>query len=238
MNGFIYGIYLQWKLDFRNKEILLTCYVVPLLFFGFMGGIFTSINPISKETLIQSMVVFAVTMGASLGVPIPIVEFFNSDVKKAYKVGGIPLWISIINTFVSAVIHLFIVSTIIFFVAPKLYGATVPNNYDIYFISLFIFIIASVLVGVLIGLIAKSTSKLTMISQFIFLPSIMLSGIMFPKEFLPNMFSNIGNIFPATWGYKMLQQDNLNIIKMYPLLIIIIILLITIIFRVRAINKK
>lgn len=49
MNAFLYGLFLQWKLDMRNKGIILIYYVVPLLFFGIMGGVFSSINPDSKQ---------------------------------------------------------------------------------------------------------------------------------------------------------------------------------------------
>ena len=54
MNGFLYGIALQWKLDIRSKSMLVTCYIVPLIFFLFMGGIFTSVMPEMRSTLIQS----------------------------------------------------------------------------------------------------------------------------------------------------------------------------------------
>ena len=40
MNGFLYGVALQWKLDIRSKSLLVTCYIVPLIFFLLMGGIF------------------------------------------------------------------------------------------------------------------------------------------------------------------------------------------------------
>lgn len=43
MNGFLYGVALQWKLDIRSKSLLVTCYIVPLIFFLLMGGIFTSV---------------------------------------------------------------------------------------------------------------------------------------------------------------------------------------------------
>ena len=46
MSAFLYGLALQWKLDMRSRTLLITCYVVPLLFFAVMGGIFTSITPI------------------------------------------------------------------------------------------------------------------------------------------------------------------------------------------------
>ena len=33
MRRFFYGIILQWKMDLRSKNMLITCYLVPLLFF-------------------------------------------------------------------------------------------------------------------------------------------------------------------------------------------------------------
>ena len=59
MSAFLYGVALQWKLDLRSKSLLITCYVVPLVFFAVMGGIFTSVNPESKATLLQSITVMA-----------------------------------------------------------------------------------------------------------------------------------------------------------------------------------
>lgn len=207
MSAFLYGVVLQWKLDFRNKGVLLTYYVVPLVFFAFMGGIFSSINPTAKDTLIQSMTVFGVTMGAILGAPIPLVELYGSEIKKAYKVGGMPLWVASINNFISAFVHLFIMSLVIFIIAPLAFDAKIPPDLALYFLSLAIFIIVSLAVGTVLGLLIKNTSKLTMASQFIFLPSIMLAGIMFPVNMLPKVLENIGKIFPATWGFKLMTSE-------------------------------
>ena len=52
MGAFLYGTALQWRLDIRSRTLLITCYVVPLLFFAMMGGIFTSVNPSARETLV------------------------------------------------------------------------------------------------------------------------------------------------------------------------------------------
>lgn len=54
MNAFLYGLALQWKLDLRSKTLLITCYLVPLLFFVMMGGIFTTILPGAEETLLPA----------------------------------------------------------------------------------------------------------------------------------------------------------------------------------------
>ncbi|MEI7885409.1 MAG: ABC transporter permease [Clostridia bacterium] len=220
MDAFLYGAMLQWKLDLRNKVILLTYYVVPLVFFGFMGAIFSSINPEAKNSLIQSMTIFGVTMGAFLGTPPPLIELYGSDIMKAYKVGGIPLWTAAVNNFISAFFHLFIMSFIIFLLAPLAFGAKVPENISVYFFALTVFIIVSLSVGTALGLLIKSISKLTIFSQIIFLPSLMLSGIMFPTSLLPSVLEKAGMIFPATWGLKTMLSSELRLNLFLPLLMI------------------
>ncbi len=220
MSAFFYGVILQWKLDLRNKGILVTYYLVPLVFFAFIGAIFASINPESKTTLIQSMTVFAVTMGTMLGAPIPLVELYSSEIKKAYKVGRVPLWTPVLNNYISAFIHLMITSTIIFFIAPIAFNAVIPENLVLYFMSLAVLIIVSLGVGTILGLFITSTSKLTMFGQLIFLPSLMLSGIMFPTRMLPDILINIGKIFPATWGFIITTSNQLDLKLFIPLIII------------------
>lgn len=223
MSPFLYSVVLQWKLDLRNKGVILTYYVVPLIFFAFMGAIFTSINPEFKDILIQSMIIFAISMGTFLGTPIPLVEFYSSDIKKAYIVGGIPLWVATLVNFISAFIHLMISSIIIYIVAQIVFSAKAPENIVLFFISLSIFTITSISIGTTLGLYIKSTTKLTMLSQLIFLPSLMLSGIMFPTNLLPSILETAGKIFPATWGLKIMTHSELNLNWFVPLLILIII---------------
>ena len=98
MGAFLYAISLQWKLDIRSKTILITCYIVPLLFFAIMGEIFTSVMPESKYTLIQSMTVFGVTMGSFIGLPPSLVEIYSSDINKVYKANGVPLYLGLVLT--------------------------------------------------------------------------------------------------------------------------------------------
>lgn len=223
MDAFLYGILLQWKLDLRNKGVLLTYYVVPLVFFGFMGGVFTSITPSTKDTLIQSMSIFSVTMGAILGAPVPISGTYGSDQKKSYKIGGMPMCIPVINNLISAFVHLLIMSTLIYFIAPAAFKASLPKNTALYFFILSIFIITSLSIAAILGLTIKTASKLTMVSQLIFLPSLMLSGIMFPANMLPKSLETVGKIFPATFGFQMMKENSISFKLLMPLLIIIII---------------
>ena len=222
MGAFLYGIFLQWKLDIRSKTLLITCYIVPLLFFAIMGGIFTSVMPEARYTLIQSMTVFGVTMGALIGLPPSLVEIYSSDIKKVYKANGVPLYLGLVLTNISAYIHLFIMSIILYIAAPLAFNAEIPENPMLYFASLAIFIAVSLSIASIIGLAVKDQAKTSMASIIIFLPSIMLSGIMFPIELLPKAFEIVGKIFPASWGYKVMTDSVFQLENLLPLAAILI----------------
>jgi ABC-2 type transport system permease protein len=221
MSAFLYGAALQWKLDIRSKALLITCYMVPLLFFAVMGGIFSSLNPEAKYTLIQSMTVLGVSMGTTIGLPPSLVEIYGSDIMKVYKANGVPVYLGLVSTFLSAFVHLLIMCAIIYIVAPIAFDATPPASLPLYFGSLAIFIVVSLSIGCVLGLAVKDHAKLTMISQVIFLPSIMLSGIMFSVDLLPRFFEIAGKLLPATWGYKLLAGDGLNFSNLWPLVVIL-----------------
>ena len=222
MGAFLYGTSLQWKLDIRSKTLLITCYIVPLLFFAVMGGIFTSVMPEARYTLIQSMTVFGVTMGALIGLPPSLVEIYSGDIKKVYKANGVPLYLGLVLTNISAYIHLFIMSIILYIAAPLAFNAEIPENPMLYFASLAVFIAVSLGVASIIGLAVKDQAKTSMVSIIIFLPSIMLSGIMFPINMLPKAFEMAGKIFPATWGYKAMAESAFQFETMLPLIVILI----------------
>lgn len=222
MGAFLYGIYLQWKLDIRSKTLLITCYIVPLLFFAIMSGIFTFVMPEARYTLIQSMTVFGVTMGALIGLPPSLVEIYSSDIKKVYKANGVPLYLGLVLTNISAYIHLFIMSIILYIAAPLAFNAEIPENPMLYFASLAIFIAVSLSIASIIGLAVKDQAKTSMVSIVIFLPSIMLSGIMFPIELLPKAFEIVGKIFPASWGYRVMTDSTFQLENLLPLVAILI----------------
>ena len=90
-------MYKRQRLDIRSRTLLVTCYLVPLVFFLLMGGIFTSVVPEMKSTLISSMIVMRVSMGALIGLPPSLLETYGSDVKKMYKANGVPVYLGLVT---------------------------------------------------------------------------------------------------------------------------------------------
>lgn len=202
MKVFLYGVGLQFKMDIRSKTMLITCYLVPLVFFFFMSGIFTSIDPSAVNTLIPSMSVFVITMSALIGLPPSLGEVYGGDIKKVYKANGVPLSLGVVTQFISSFIHTLIVCLIVFVVAPFMFKAKLPANLPLYFCSLVALLCVTLAIGCIIGLLVKTQAKQTMVAMIIFLPSVMLSGIMFPATMLPDFMQYLAYIFPATIGFQ------------------------------------
>ncbi|HEY8913386.1 ABC transporter permease [Lacisediminihabitans sp.] len=198
MTAFFTSLWIQLRVDVRDRGTLLVFYLVPLVFFFVFGGVLASLNPLMKDTLAATMTIFAVTMGTLLGVPEPIVKMRESGTLRAYRANGIPGSAVIGVQATSAFLHLLLVSAIIYLAAPIVFQARLPQAPFSYLLVLVTFIVASIAVGLLIGAVAPSQSWATMLSMFVFLPSLLLSGIMFPATMLPDVFLWIGRVFPAT----------------------------------------
>ncbi|MEZ7623457.1 ABC transporter permease [Streptococcus sp. 27098_8_22] len=220
MNCFLYSLVLQWKLDIRSKSLLVTFYIVPLLFFLIMGGIFTSVSPGIGSTLIQSMIVMSVSMGAFLGLPPSLVEIYGSDIKKIYNANGVPIYLGLLTMVLSAFVHLMMTSIVILLLAPILFKASLPTQLPIFLLSLTIYIIVSLSIGSILGLTLKNQAKQTMLAQLVFLPSIMLSGIMFPISLLPDFLQILGRLFPAYWGYRLMLENDFSLENLWYLILV------------------
>ena len=220
MNCFLYSLVLQWKLDIRSKSLLVTYYIVPLVFFLIMGGIFTSVMPGMGSTLIQSMTVMSVSMGAFLGLPPSLVEIYGSDIKKIYNANGVPIYLGLVTILLSAFVHLMMTCIVILLLAPILFKASLPTQLPIFLLSLTIYIIVSLSIGCILGLTLKNQAKLTMLAQLVFLPSIMLSGIMFPISLLPDFLQILGRLFAAYWGYRLMLENDFSLENLWYMIFI------------------
>ena len=159
MRRILYQIWIQLKMDIRDRGTLMTYYLVPLLFYFIMGAVFSSINPEISHTLSGSMVIFAVTMGAVLGMPVPIVKLRETGVLRGFRISGIPTWSVLFSQAFSAGLHLTCVSLVIFLTAPLIYGANWPTNVWAWFAILFVLLLTSLSLGLLIGVSARKSSS-------------------------------------------------------------------------------
>ena len=73
------------------------------------------------------------------------------------------------------------------------------------FVGTLLFIGASLSLGLVLSTIAKSQLQATQMTVFVLLPSILLSGFMFPYEGMPLIAQYIAEAFPATHFMRMIR---------------------------------
>ncbi|MDR1702406.1 MAG: ABC transporter permease [Sporomusaceae bacterium] len=76
---------------------------------------------------------------------------------------------------------------------PLLYGLTS------------LFIVASLALGILISNQSKTQMQAMQMSFFVFLPSVLLSGFMFPREAMPYFFEFLGYLIPTTFYLEIMR---------------------------------
>ncbi|MFP4201136.1 MAG: ABC transporter permease [Clostridia bacterium] len=201
-----FTLHLRYELAaiIRNRTLLLMNYLMPLGFYLLMGGVMTEINPFFADQMIPAMVTFAVLSATIMGVPTPLIEDREAGVLRAYRVHGIPGWSLITVPVVATGLHVGLVSLIIAISAPVLFGAPAPENPIAFVAVVALTFFALAGMGSLIGVISANGRIAILWQQTIFLPTMLLGGLMVPTEMLPDVFARVGHLFPATYGMQAL----------------------------------
>ncbi len=198
MNAFISHFSFEFRTGIRNKQLLMMNYLFPLGFYMMMGFIMTGINPPFLETMIPAMVVFAILAATFLGLPDPLVNAREAGIFRSYKINGIPSISILTIPALSTMLHLVVVTVIITVTAPLLFNAPLPVNWPNYALAFIAMAFASAGISVLIGVISSSSRVTVLWSQIIFLPSMLLGGLMFPYDMLPDVAGKVSQLLPAT----------------------------------------
>lgn len=107
-------------------------------YLSFIDG--RGVMPEMGSTLIQSMIVMSVSMGAFIGLPPSLIETYGSDIKKVYKANGVPIYLGLVTMFLSAFVHLMITCIVIVLLAPVLFEAILPTQLPFFFLALLLMI--------------------------------------------------------------------------------------------------
>jgi len=85
------------------------------------------------------------------------------------------------------------------------FNVPIRGDFSQIFLASFLFICASLALGLIISTVAKSQLQSMQMTVFILLPSILLSGFMFPYEGMPELAQWIAEILPATHFMRMIR---------------------------------
>lgn len=82
--------------------------------------------------------------------------------------------------------------------ARFLFGVPMAGNLGLLLVAVFLFIVANLAVGITFSTVARNQLQAMQMSFFFFLPSLLLSGFMFPFRGMPVWAQVLGEVFPLT----------------------------------------
>jgi ABC-2 type transport system permease protein len=198
MNAFLHHFTFEFQTGIRNKQLLLMNYLFPMGFYLMMGFVMAAINPPFREDIIPAMVVFGILAATLLGLPDPLVNARENGVFRSYKINGVPSISILIIPALTTVLHLVIVTILITTTAPLLFDAPLPVNWLNFVIIFASMALACAGLSVLIGVVSPSSRMTVLWSQLIFVPSMLLGGLMVPNKLLPDIAGKVAQLLPAT----------------------------------------
>jgi ABC-2 type transport system permease protein len=198
MTAFINHFVFEFRTGIRNKQLLLMNYLFPLGFFLMMGFVMAEVNPLFLETMTPAMAGFAVLAATLLGIPEPLVNARENGIFRSFKINGIPSISILVIPALTTMLHLTIVTAIITAAGPLLFDAPLPVNWLNYALVFASLAFAMTGISVLIGVVSPSSRMTILYSQLLFIPSILLSGMMFPYNMLPDAAGKAAQLLPAT----------------------------------------
>jgi ABC-2 type transport system permease protein len=86
-----------------------------------------------------------------------------------------------------------------------IFDVPISGRIDQLFLAALIFISASLTLGMLISTVAKTQLQAMQLTVFLLIPSILLSGFMFPYEGMPRLAQWIAEILPATHFIRLIR---------------------------------
>jgi len=199
MTAFANHFSYEFKTGLRNPMLLLMNYLFPLGFYAMMGLVMTKINPGFTQLLIPAMVVLAAMTSTILGLPGPLVEMREAGVFRSFKINGVPVLSILVIPMLTTIFHALIVATIVALTGAPLFDGVAPTNWAAFALVALVTVFTFGAIGSLIGVVATSSRGTVLYSQLIFLPSMLLGGMMMPLSILPASVRPFSMLLPTAY---------------------------------------
>ncbi|NBC30116.1 MAG: ABC transporter permease [Spirochaetes bacterium] len=202
MSGYAHHFTFDFKAGVRDTTNMLMNYLFPVGFFIMIGLFMPSINPAFLEIMIPGLIVFAIMSGTLMTIPATLIDQRTAGILRSYRVNGVPSAAVITIPVVSALVHMLLVSVLLTVAGSLLFGATLPQNCGWFVLVIVLATLALATLSALIGVVAPSSRAGTLLAQLVFVPSVLLGGLMVPPELLPAEIARGASVLPATQAMR------------------------------------
>lgn len=196
MMAFVNHFAFEFKNGLRSASLLMMHYLFPLGFYALLGLVMTQINPLFTQMMIPAMIVFAAMAGALLGLPNPLVKDREAGIYRTYKINGVPALSILAIPTLATILHTLIAAGIIVATAAPLFGGHLPIYWANFVLIAILTVVTFGTLGGLISVVSADSRATVLWSQLVFLPSMLLGGLMLPLTMLPSRMLPISALLP------------------------------------------
>lgn len=202
MNALATHVAFEFRAGLRNAAALLMFYLFPLGFYVLMGVVMVEINPAFADVMVPALVVVAVMAGTILGLPPQLVDSRDAGIYRSFKVNGVPATSILLVPILAAAVHTAAASVVIGLTGSPLFGGAAPVNWWAFggTLGLTIFMFGGI--AALIGVVSPGTQATVLWSQLVFLPSMLIGGLMIDLAVLPTSVLPAAKLLPSTYAMQ------------------------------------
>ena len=165
-----------------NPDFITSWYIVP----GIMGLLLTL-------TLITMMAM-------------AIVRESEQGTLEQLLVTPMRTWELLLSKILPYIVIGYIQAIVAILVSIFIFGMPFLGSTALFFFLTFFYVVANLSLGIMISTFAQNQMQALQMSIFILLPSILLSGFVFPIEAMPAGFRYLGECFPITYYIRLSRQ--------------------------------
>jgi ABC-2 type transport system permease protein len=202
MKAFLHHLAYDFKTGIRDRTHLLMNYLFPLAFFLLVSALMVKINPGFSELMLPAMTLFAIMASALLGLPGTLVNSRESGVFRSFRINGVPTGAVLAIPPLGGLVHMAVVALVVAELGPRLFGGSGPVHPAGYAVAVLLSYLAIAGIGALVGVSAANNRATILIGQFIYLPSLLLGGLMVPQSALPGPLARIALLLPTTHAMR------------------------------------
>ena len=206
MNAAAYHFLIETRSSFRKKQQMFLNYLFPIGFYLMMGAVMPRLNPLFLENLIPAMIVFTIMASTILGLPEQIVTGRSSGVFRGYRANGVPGVPLLVLPALTCMIHVIITAAVIVLSAPVLFNAPAPLHPAALFAAVLLTVLCFSGISILTGSLSANSRVSVMFSQLIFIPSMLIGGLMIPYENLPESIQTAAVFLPSTHSMNLIRH--------------------------------
>jgi ABC-2 type transport system permease protein len=154
--------------------------------------------------MLPALVVVTLLSGTVLGLPGQLVEAREAGVYRSFFVNGVPALSIVAGPMLGAVLHSVLASMIVAITAGPIFGVATPESWAWLVAVSVVSALSFGALAVLIGVVSAGSRATVLWSQLLFLPSMLIGGLMVDLSLLPETMRPVSALLPSTHAMQAL----------------------------------